>query len=44
MLLGILVASILGNILTGKGVLRAAEGVGRAGRGYNAIDHTGENF
>ena len=44
MLLGILVASILRNILTGKGVMRAAERVGRAGRGYNAIDHTGENF
>ena len=44
MLLGIIVASILGNILTGKGVMRAAEGVRRAGRGYNAIDHTGENF
>ena len=44
MLLGTLVAWILGNILTGKGVMRAAEGVGRARRGYNAIDHMGENF
>ena len=31
MLLGILAASVLGNALTGKGVIRAGEGVIRAG-------------
>ena len=34
MLLGTLAASILGNVLTGKGVLRAGEGVIRAGQKF----------
>ena len=33
MLLGTLRASLLGNILTGKGINRAGEGVNRAGYG-----------
>ena len=33
MLLGILGASLLGNMLAGKGVLRAGEGTGRVGFG-----------
>ena len=33
MLLGTLVASLLGNLLTGKGIHRAGEGIVRAGEG-----------
>ena len=36
MLLGILGASLLGNLLTGKGRIRAAEGTVRAGHVFNA--------
>ena len=39
MLLGTLGASMLGCMLTGKGVTRAGKGVLRAGRGYNNIDY-----
>ena len=39
MLLGTLGASMLGCMLTGKGVTRAGKGVVRAGRGYNNIDY-----
>ena len=35
MLFGTLRASMLGNMLTGKGVLRAGKGTVTAGRGYN---------
>ena len=35
MLLGILGASLLGNLLTGKGIHRAGEGIVRAGEGNN---------
>ena len=35
MLLATLDASMLGNMLTGKGVVIAGKGVVRAGRGYN---------
>ena len=35
MLLGTLGASLLSNMLTGKGVIRAGEGTTRAGYGYN---------
>ena len=35
MLLGILGASLLGNLLTGKGINRAAEGIVKAGEGNN---------
>ena len=38
MLLGTLVASLLGNLLTGKGTNRAGEGVIRAGYGNNKMD------
>ena len=34
MLLGILVASLLGNLLAGKGINRAGEGIIRAGEGH----------
>ena len=34
MLLGILGASLLGNLLTGKGINRAGEGIVRAGYGH----------
>ena len=37
-LLGTLGASVLGNMLTRKGVLRAEKGVLRARRGYNNMD------
>ena len=37
MLLGTLGASMLGNILTGKGVVRT-------GRGYNNMDHLDKSF
>ena len=33
MILGTLGASFLGNLLTGKGIHRAAEGIARAGEG-----------
>ena len=33
MLLGILGASLLGNLLTGKGIMRAGDGIVRAGEG-----------
>ena len=33
MLLGTLGASLLGNLLTGKGMMRAGEGIVRAGEG-----------
>ena len=33
MLLGTLVASLLGNLITGKGMMRAGEGIVRAGEG-----------
>ena len=35
MLLGTLAASLLGNLLTGKGINRAGEGIVRAGYGNN---------
>ena len=45
MLLGTLSASLLGNVLTGKGInkkgkgiKRAGEGIVRAGEGYNKMD------
>ena len=34
MLLGTLRASLLGNLLTGKGIIRAGEGKIRAGQGF----------
>ena len=34
MLLGTLCASLLGNLLTGKGIIRAGEGKIRAGQGF----------
>ena len=33
MLLGTLGASLLGNLLTGKGIMRAGDGIVRAGEG-----------
>ena len=39
MLLGTLGASLLGNILTGKGINRAGEGIVRAGYGNKRQDH-----
>ena len=41
-LLGVLLetlgASMLGNMLSGKGVMRPGKGVVRAGKGYNNMD------
>ena len=39
MLLGILAASLLGDILTGRGRNRAGEGIVRAGYGNKRQDH-----
>ena len=39
MLLGTLGASLLGNILVGKGINRAGEGIVRAGYGNNRQDY-----
>ena len=39
MLLGTLGASLLGNILAGKGINRAGEGIVRAGYGNKRQDH-----
>ena len=36
MLLGTLGASLLGNLLTGKGIYRAGEGIVRVGYGINS--------
>ena len=44
MLLGNLVALMLGNMLTGKYVLRAGKVVVRTGGGYKNIDHMDKNF
>ena len=44
MLLGTLVPSILGNMLTEKGVARAGKGVVRARRGYTNMDHLDKSF
>ena len=38
MLLETLGASMLGNMLSGKGVMRPGKGVVRAGKGYNNMD------
>ena len=42
MLLGTLGASLLGNLLTGKGMMRAGEGIVRAGEGSEASKVKGE--
>ena len=42
MLLGTLGASLLGNLLTGKGMIRAGEGIVRAGEGSVARRAKGE--
>ena len=51
MLFGPWGVSMLGNMLTGKGVIRAGkwivragEGIVRATRGYNNMDHMNEKF
>ena len=44
MLLGTLDASMLRNILTGKGVLRNGKGVIRARRRYDNMGHMDQNF
>ena len=38
MLLGTLGANLLGNILAGKGINRAGEGIVRSGHGNNKMD------
>ena len=43
-MLGTSGASILGDMLTGKDVLRAGKEVLRAGRGYNNVDHMDKDF
>ena len=44
MLFGTLDASILGNMLMGKGAMRAGKGTGRTRRGYNAMIHMSKIF
>ena len=44
MLLGTLGASLLGNILKEKDVMRAGKGAVRAGIGYNNMDHMDKKF
>ena len=44
MLLGTLGTSVLGNIFTGKCVLRARKGVVRARKGYNNMDQMDKKF
>ena len=44
MLLGTLGASVLRNMLTGKGIMRAGHVVVRAETGYNATIHMGQIF
>ena len=43
MLLGTLGASTLGNVIAGKGVIRAGKVVVRAGAGSN-VDHMGQSI
>ena len=38
MLIGLLGASLLGNILTGRGINRAGEGIVRAGYGHRSLN------
>ena len=40
MLLGTLGASLLGNLLTGKGIMRAGDGIVRAGEGSGSKKKT----
>ena len=44
MLLETLVALMLGNILIGKGVMKAVKAVVRPGRGYNVIFSSAPSF
>ena len=44
MLLGTSGFSMSGNMLTGKGTLRAAKGVVRGGKGYNNMNHWYRHF
>ena len=44
MLLGTLGASVLGNMLTEKGTMRAGKSVVRAGRRYNNMNHVNKIF
>ena len=44
MLLGTVGGSMLGNISTGRGVMRAGKDVLRAGSGHNTMDHMSQNF
>ena len=44
MLLGTLGASMLENMLTGKGFMAAEKGIVKAGRGYNNMDHMDKIF
>ena len=44
MLIGALGALMLGNVLTGKGVVRARKGVVRAEMGYNNMYHMNKNL
>ena len=37
-------ASMLGNMLTGKGFMNVRKGVVKAGRGYNNMNHMDKNF
>ena len=44
MLLGTLGVLMLGNMLSGNGVMRAEKDVVRAGGGYNNMNHMDKNF
>ena len=44
MLLGILGASLLGNLLTGKSIIKAGEGTIRAGENFECRPHPLTNF
>ena len=44
MLLGTLGASVVGNMLTGKGIMKDGKGVMRARRGYNNMDRMDKDF
>ena len=44
MLLETLGASMFGNVLTGKGVMRAGKGLARAGIVYNTMDQMDKDF
>ena len=43
-MIALLTASLLGSLLTGKGIIRSGDSVVRRGTGYSNLDHRNKNF